>query len=175
MAVIVLLVIGFLVVSMVGWLGALPMLTRIGQVPTATVAPAPTPSPTQTLASPSVFITSPTAGSKVSLTTIVRGAAFNIPKGEELWVLMVVDGVKGYYPQSGPIEVENDSTWGLDVTVGTDKDHGRKFEIYTVLVDKNGRSAIDKYFVQTPSANYVGINTLPEGIKPMSRVDVIRG
>ncbi|TMC15162.1 MAG: hypothetical protein E6J34_22835 [Chloroflexi bacterium] len=177
---IVLLVIVLLIVSVVGLFVAMPTLTRLEQAPKPTVVPTPTPSPTPSptpiLGAPSVFITSPIEGSKVPLTVTMQGSAFNVAKGRELWILVVANGVKGYFPQQGgPITIENDGTWISQVTIGVDKDTGRKFEIYTALADQSGRDAIDKNFSQTPSPDYVGIYPLAPGITLMSKVDVIRG
>lgn len=177
--IVVLLLIVLLVISGVGLFVALPTLTRLEEAPTATLAPTPTPpptpSPTPILAAPQVFITSPIEGSQVPLTVTARGSAFNVAQGRELWILVAVDGVTGYFPQQGgPITIESDGTWSSLITIGVDKDAGKKFEIYTALVDQSGRDAINQNFSQTPSPNYVGIYPLPSGIKLMNKVRVVR-
>ncbi len=110
----------------------------------------------------------------MSIKTTTQGTAVNIPNDKELWVLILVNGVQGYYPQPGPVKVGNDGTWSVGVTVGTNRDPGRTFVLYAALVDKNSRAAIDKYFTQTPNPGYVGIYPLPQGIKLISAVNVIR-
>ena len=112
-------------------------------IPTANVTPAttepskvtPTPKPT------SILITSPTDGSKVPILTIVQGTASGIPEGEDLWVLIVPDGVTAYYPQSGPIVVTSDGKWSSSARVGIASDTGLGFTLIAALADQEGRAA----------------------------------
>ena len=130
-------------------------------------------SPCPLFASTGVTITSPASESKVPRFITVQGTACHIPNGEQLWVLIAVDGVTGYFPQPGPVSVGYDGKWFSRVTLGIDADRGKNFEINAVLVDKDGKTAIDRYFMQTPNPNYIGINSL-QGITIMGTVNVIR-
>lgn len=120
----------------------------------------------------SVLITSPTNGSKVPILTTVQGTAHNIPTGDELWILIVPDGVTGYYPQSGPVVVTGD-TWSSSARVGLDSDSGLGFTLIAALADQEGGAAIRAYYNQS-GPNFQGLDPLPAGIRLMSQVHVIR-
>jgi len=129
----------------------------------------------------SVTITSPASNSGVSNQITVQGTACHIPAGKELWLLVTVGGVSGYFPQGDatnprPITVESDGTWSVAATLGTPADIGKKlkFTLIPALVDQNdteAENAIHNYFKQ--SGVYVGIQPLPSGIRLMSPISVI--
>jgi hypothetical protein len=123
-------------------------------------------------ATPSVVITSPTHGSPVPIKTRVQGTASSIPNGDELWVLIVPDGLTAYYPQEpGPVEVGSDGKWSADATVGIAEDSGRGFTIFAVLANQDGSTAIHAY---VSGANNNGLDPLPQGIQFMNQVHVVR-
>src|ERR1019366_1483287 len=131
--------------------------------------------------SPSFTITSPTAGSQVSITTTVEGTASNIPPGKELWLLVESKGRNGYFPQGGntdtpsPIVVSSNGTWKVDAYIGQNDDSGRLFVLHIALVDQKGRDAIDHYFASgRASHHYSPLYPLPGGIQMLIQVDVIR-
>jgi len=111
--------------------------------------------------------------SHVPRSVTIEGTASNTLNGKELWILVAAEGMQDYFPQPGPVQVVKDGMWSLPITVGIDTDHDKKFVLYTALFDIAGKSAIDKYFMQTPSPDYIGINSL-EGIQLMSKINVIR-
>jgi hypothetical protein len=160
-----------------------------GPAPVAIVTPAPTPtagstrtpvvSATSTPTAPSgcsstdVITTTPVSESTVSIVATVQGTACEIPSTEELWVLIVPDGVTAYYPQPGPVVVTNDGKWSASATVGQNNDSGRGFVLVTALADQEGSAAIQAYFHQSGS-DFKGLYPLPKGIQLMSQVHVIR-
>ena len=121
----------------------------------------------------SVAITSPAEGSHVPQTVTIEGTAANISADKQLWILITVEGVTGYFPQPGPISVNPGGKWSAQITVGIQTDKGKKFTLYAVLADKDGQATIDKFFKQPPRPNYVGITNL-QGITTMNTVNVIR-
>ncbi|MGZ3615773.1 MAG: hypothetical protein ACXWOL_02560 [Ktedonobacteraceae bacterium] len=129
----------------------------------------------------SVTITSPASDSKVSSQILIQGTACHIPQDKELWLLVTVEGVSGYFPQGNaanphPIMVRSDGTWSVTAYLGGSADIGKKFVLIPALVDQNdkeAKDAIQTYFQQTGPA-YVPIDPLPSGIQLMSQVSVVR-
>ena len=123
-----------------------------------------------------VHIISPGAESAVPVVTIIQGTACNIPPGQELWILIVPDGVTGYYPQlPGPVIVTSEGKWSTSVHVGLDQpgEIGKGFELNVALANQDGSTAIHAYFNQAGS-NFKGLDPLPGGIQLISQVHVIR-
>lgn len=123
-----------------------------------------------------VHIISPVAESGVPVVTTMQGTACNIPASQELWILIVPDGVTGYYPQlPGPVMVTNEGRWSTSVHVGLDQpgEVGKGFELNVTLVNQDGSTAIHAYFNQAGS-NFKGLDPLPNGIQLLSQVHVIR-
>jgi len=125
---------------------------------------------------PDAHIISPGAESKVSVVTTIQGTACNIPHDQELWILIVPDGVTGYYPQlPGPVMITNEGKWSTSVHVGLDQpsEIGKGFELDVALANQDGSTAIHAYFNQAGS-NFSGLDPLPDGIQLISQVHVIR-
>ncbi len=132
-------------------------------------APCPIFSPTK------VEITAPLNGSSVPRLVTVQGIACRIPKDQELWLLVVPDGTTSYYPQTSPSVVYSDGSWSTSAYVGLDDpvDAGRGFVLVMALADKQGSIAIRAYFTQA-TAGFQGIEPLPQGVKLMTQVRVVR-
>lgn len=133
-------------------------------------------SPCGPFAPTSITITSPASNSRVSNQITVQGTACHIPQDNELWLLVQVNGVRGYFPQPGPIVVSSDGTWSAPANIGSDADSGRGFTLNTALVDQNdtaAKDAIQKYLNQ-PGPVYMPLDPLPSGIRLMSQVPVVR-
>jgi hypothetical protein len=129
-----------------------------------------------TAASPTVLITSPANGSTVDLITLVQGTISNSPNGEELWVIVVPDGVNAYYPQPGPVVITG-NTWSASATVGDTSvnSQGRGFTLIIALADQSGSSAISAYLVQSKkTGTYPGMPTLPDGVFLQNQIHVKR-
>ena len=122
-----------------------------------------------------VTITSPVSGTSVPRLVTVQGTACHIPNGRELWLLVVPEGVTGYYPQTGPIMISSDGNWSASAYVGLDApiDIGRGFVLIAALADQQGSAAIRTYFAQS-GPEFKGLEPLPEGIQLMTQVRVIR-
>jgi hypothetical protein len=132
-------------------------------------------SPCPPFAPTSVNITLPEAGAHIPHLTTVQGTACHIPEGDELWVLVVPEGVTAYYPQMGPIVISNDGTWSASAYAGLDDpvDVGRGFILIAALANQQGGAAIRAYFSQS-GAGYMGLEPLPQGVRLMAQVRVIR-
>lgn len=134
-------------------------------------------SPCGLFASTSVTITSPEPNSRVPNQVTVQGTACHISQDKELWLLVQVNGVRGYFPQPGPIVVSSDGTWSVPANIGSDTDSGRGFTLIPALVDQNDKAAKDaiQTFFMQPGPVYVPIEPLPSGIQLLpSQVHVIR-
>ena len=125
-------------------------------------------------ASTNATITSPTDGSAVPQSVIVRGKACNIPQDKELWVIVVAQGVAGFYPQQDKITVANDGSWTTNAFLGDSPStgSGTGFVLYTALADQGGIAAIQSYFAEAP--NFTPLDPLPAGIQLLSQVEVRR-
>lgn len=132
-------------------------------------------SPCPPLGPTSVSISSPVAGSSIPRLVTVQGSACHLSKGEELWLLVVPEGVTAYYPQMGPIVISDDGTWTASVYAGLDDpvDVGRGFVLTAAIADQQGSAAIRTYFSQT-GTDYKGLEPLPQGIRLMTQTRVIR-
>jgi hypothetical protein len=122
-----------------------------------------------------VDIIEPLNGSSVPRLLTVQGTACHIPKGRELWLMVVPDGTTSYYPQNRPVVVSRDGSWTTSAYVGLDDpvDIGRGFVLVMALANEQGSAAIQAYFTQA-TAGYKGIEPLPQGVQLMTQVRVVR-
>jgi hypothetical protein len=132
-------------------------------------------SPCPPFASTSVSISSPVAGSSIPQLITVQGSSCHIPKGDEVWLLVVPEGVTAYYPQMGPIVISDDGTWSASAYVGLDDpvDVGRGFMLIAATANQQGGAAIRTYFSQA-GPDFRGLDPLPQGIRLMSQVRIVR-
>ena len=132
-------------------------------------------SPCPPFASTKVNITSPRPDSSVPRLVTVQGTSCHIRNGEELWLLVVPEGVTAYYPQPSPVVISTDGNWSASAYIGLDKpvDVGRGFVLIAALADQQGSAAIRTYFSQARS-DFKGLEPLPDGIRIMSQVRVVR-
>lgn len=132
-------------------------------------------SPCPPFAASSVSIAFPTAGSQVPRVVMVQGRACHIHEGQALWLLVVPAGVGAYYPQNGPITVGDGGTWSGSAFVGLDGsvDVGREFVVVAALAGEQGEAAIRRYFSQS-GPEYRGLEPLPQGVRLMAQVAVVR-
>jgi hypothetical protein len=150
---------------------------------TTTLTPSPTPPPTATPIvrptvsscsgqSPSGAIASPTSNSQVSIQETATGTASCIPSNKHLWLLVQVDGVVGYYPQSpDPLPVSG-KKWSGSVVFGVAGDTGRSFTLSIVAMDASGQSAVQSYYASAP--NYNPIYPMPSGTVILNQIMVTR-
>lgn len=121
---------------------------------------------------PSIKITSPDENSIINKTIDIEGKAKRIPEGDPIWaVVYAYDPTNRYYPQSQLIYPAPDGLWRLKgITVGADKDHGRKFDIIACSADDKA----DKIFKDALKPPWQGLEKLPSGTKVYDRITVTR-
>ena len=97
-------------------------------------------SPCPPFAPTKVNITSPVTGTSVPRLVTVQGTACNIPRGRELCLLVLPEGVTAYYPQTGPVVISSDGMWSASAYVGMEgpADIGRGFVLIAGLADQRG-------------------------------------
>jgi hypothetical protein len=118
-----------------------------------------------------VTIVSPAAESQVSILITVRGTACHISGNQQLWILVVPDGINAYYPQPGPVVItDNGTMWSTGATIGQSTDTGRGFMVIAALANPEGSSALQTY-MRKPGA---GIYPLPGGIQLVAQAHVLR-
>ncbi|MEW5939672.1 MAG: hypothetical protein AB1750_08430 [Chloroflexota bacterium] len=123
----------------------------------------------------SVTIASPVEGASSARLITVQGSACHLENDEELWLLVVPEGVTAYYPQMGPIVISSDGTWSASAYLGLDDpiDSGKGFMLIVAIADQQGAAAIRTYFSQA-EGDYRGLEPLPQGIKLAAQVRVVR-
>ncbi|HET7463758.1 MAG TPA: hypothetical protein VFJ82_21060 [Longimicrobium sp.] len=120
-----------------------------------------------------VRITSPAEASTVSRLVTVQGTSCHVPRGQQLWVIVLPQGVSAFYPQTGPVVVSG-GRWSASAYVGLDSvDAGRGFQIIAALADRQAHGVIQGYFTQA-RGNFGGLPSLPSGTQVMSQVQVVR-
>lgn len=121
---------------------------------------------------PLIKITSPEDNALINKTIDINGTAKRIPEGDSIWaVVYAYDPTNRYYPQSQLIYPDPDGLWRLkDITVGVDKDHGRKFDIIVVSADDKA----DKIFRDSLKPPWEGLEKISSGIKEYDRITVTR-
>jgi hypothetical protein len=122
-----------------------------------------------------VEITSPQADTSVPPLITVQGTTCNLPDRQELWLLVVPEGITTYHPQAGPIVVTSDGSWSASAYVGlpgTD-DVGRGFVLIAALADQQSSATMRAYLSQGRES-FPGIQPLPQGIRLMSQTRVVR-
>jgi len=135
------------------------------QTPTQQPTSTPTPSPTPTPAIPSATIISP-INTDVGMWEWVSGTSKNIPVGQELWVVVKVDGL--YFPHR--VETLNaDGTWRHNVQIGQKAEGGKLFELIAVLADSSAQKELREWY-----KNQDDLYDLPSGTTRYSTVTVTR-
>lgn len=135
-----------------------------------TNANTPTPPP-----SPALKITQPAEGDKVEQVEVVKGTSQNIPKDQDIWVVVFVQKVNRYYPQNNPVDIQANGNWASSTSFGIPKDKGLKFDALAVTVNKDARAAFDEYLKRARDKNdYPGWEQLPKGTTTYDRLTVIR-
>jgi hypothetical protein len=137
------------------------------------VSPTPPPS-TPPPPPPKVAITFPTEGSTVGISRIAQGTASNIPQGENLWLLVNVSGINGYYPQDGPIPVLSDGTWTASVSIGGPNDARRAFVLLAALADPQGEAILEQYIKMGHASGSFLTIPLPKGVQVITQIHVTR-
>jgi hypothetical protein len=143
--------------------------------PTSTPTASPSSSPTTNPSlQPSVNITSPKEGQSVPNGVALEGTIENLPKNEELWIVIRIGNI--YYPQRGSVSI-NGNQWsgtGYVGRSGSGADTGRKFTILIVAASKETGEKYTKYLNEADAkGSYPGIPKLFGG-KPIKSITVIR-
>jgi hypothetical protein len=124
-----------------------------------------------------IKITAPRNGARVGETGTVDGTAANIPHNAFLWVLVHrADRPNQWWPQGGPISVDRDGKWKVDVYYGTGVNAGRKLDIAPVLVTAPENDGLKKWIETAPQKGSPPTpmpNTV-EGCPPASSVTVVK-
>jgi hypothetical protein len=123
----------------------------------------------------SVRIVSPLPDSRVTRLITVQGTVCSIPRGKQLWVLLVPEGATAYYPQAGPVVMTGGGAWSASAYVGSDDadEVGKGFTVIAALADEQGDAALRAYFSQS-GPEYHGLEPLPVGVQLISQVRVMR-
>jgi hypothetical protein len=126
---------------------------------------------------PDVAITSLQDGEQAPMMMdTVRGTSKNLSPGQEIWLVVVVQGSGRFYPQEGPISVQADGDWASpSVFLGVKNDSGKKFHILAVLATQEAGNAFAKHLEEGGQTdNYPGLQRLPAGAVEYDRVTVTR-
>ncbi len=141
--------------------------------PTPTIVPMPTSTPMPTIAptptpaaEPVITITSPVSNANVTMWEWVSGTSKNIPIGQELWVVVKVDGL--YFPHR--VETLNaDGAWRHNVQIGQKDEGGKLFELIAVFTDSSAQKELKEWY-----KNQDDLYDLPSGTTRYSTVTVTR-
>ncbi len=118
-----------------------------------------------------LHITAPYNDQVVNLRQQVTGTYRQEPNGQTLWVFVAPFRTPYYFPQRAPATLQANHTWSSLAFVGSPENTGQLFDIDLVLVDAQGRQAVDRYLA-TNDPN--GLNGLPEGAVIVDKVTVWR-
>jgi len=119
----------------------------------------------------SVTIISPVNNAKVGIWELVNGISKNIPVGQELWLVVRVDGL--YFPHK--VETVNaDGTWSHNVQIGQNGEGGKSFDLIAVLADSSAQVVAQKWIENKDTSNHYNLTELPLGMTQYSVVTVIR-
>jgi hypothetical protein len=125
---------------------------------------------------PVVRVTEPAAGATVPMDATLRGTAAPLARGDSLWVVVYVPGVRRYFPQDAPIAIAADGGWSAGARVGGDTDTGTAFEVLAVAAGRKARAAFRDYLGKPPAnGEWEGLAQLPEGAVEAQRIAVVRG
>jgi hypothetical protein len=132
---------------------------------TYTTAPKSTPSPTAS-SKPSITITAPANNAKVDMYEWISGTSQNIPNGQELWIVVKVDGL--YFPHK--VETINtDGTWKQNVQIGQKDEGDKSFELIAVLANSVAQATTQEWY-----KNPYDLQNLPAGMTQHSTITVTR-
>ncbi|MGZ4934397.1 MAG: hypothetical protein ACXV49_07855 [Halobacteriota archaeon] len=117
-----------------------------------------------------VKIASPAKNSTVSSTETVSGQA-QLSSGYTLWIVPY-DGISGrYYPQGGPVTIDDNASWSTRLSLGN-FNVGQKFQIQAIATAKSASSAFSSY---VSSGQKGGMKSLPAGAQAVDSITVTRG
>jgi len=120
----------------------------------------------------SLEITHPRRTTPVNQVETIRGGSRNIPKQQELWVVIYSHPDNLYYPHSTKAGIEINGDWRFkDVNIGASEDVNQVFDIIVVLANEEGQTKLKKYL---GALDRSGLTQLPEGTKIYDRVEVRR-
>lgn len=124
-------------------------------------------------AAQSAAVTYPSEGAALPLLITAQGTECNLPGDKQFWLLVVAEGVQGFFPQN-QILVSSDGRWSASAILGQKGavDVGREFVLYTALADASGQAAIRSYFA--PAPDFKPLYPLPGGIQLINQVHVVR-
>ncbi len=117
-----------------------------------------------------VKISSPAKNSTVGATETVSGRA-QLSSGYTLWV-MPYDGIAGkYYPQGGPVAIDDNASWSTRLSFAN-FNVDQKIQIQGIVTDKSASNAFSSY---VSSGQKSGMKSLPAGAQAVESITVTRG
>ena len=115
-----------------------------------------------------VTIGVPAAGAAVGQRIRAQGTA-SLPSMQQLWLVVEPKPLGRFYPQDGPIHVDN-GTWSWPVGFGDDNAGPGDYVLYAVVADGAASQTL-KYYSTT---DFSGLRQLPSGAVSVASVSVQR-
>ncbi len=128
------------------------------------------------LTSSEVVINSPSNGDTVGWKPMVWGRLTGRLKPDEhLWLVVHPNDSWGWYPQVSEVFTSGDGTWHAVVFVGREKDDENKtYDVVVVIAPKEAHETFNKYIDRANRKGEYPETPLPEGIRLIGKVNVIR-
>jgi FtsH-binding integral membrane protein len=125
---------------------------------------------------PKITISNPENGSIVGFEEIIQGTSVRIPQDSDIWIIIYNQTASLYYPNSNPVQAEIQGNWQLlTEEIGIPNDSGSRFIIIATLVNSEGRVDLNAYVVNSQrEGEWLGMDSLPDGVLPYDQVTVIR-
>jgi len=117
-----------------------------------------------------VNITFPANAANVGMWEWVSGTSQNIPKGQELWIVVRVDGLYFLHKVD---TINPDGTWRHKVQIGQENEGGKNFDVIAVLANSTAQITAQIWLKNQYSPNH-DLRELPAGMTPYSTITVTR-
>lgn len=123
-----------------------------------------------------VTLLSPSEGEWVEWMPLVRGRLTGKLKNDEhLWIVVHPNDSRGWYPQNSELFPKADGSWETTVAIGREgKDQGKKLDIAVVVAKHTAHAAFNDYLKKAFETNHYPEIPLPDDIRMLGKVSVIR-
>lgn len=106
----------------------------------------------------------------------VKGYISNkLRKGQYLWTVVHPADSKGWWPQIDNLSVSPiDGRWAVEVTLGKEQDVDKYFVIALVIANQSAHESFGRYLEDAKKVDIFPDKALPDGVKHLDNVIVVR-
>ncbi len=113
--------------------------------------------------------------SEIEWDLTINGMSQNVSNNQRLWIVLFIPLVQRYYPQQGPVAINETGNWEAHAFVGQPAQAGLKVDILVIIAHAKTSEKINETFERWVRKNdFKGCGQLPKGVTIADRISVIR-